>query len=159
MTSNEPISTQRNANSNAPCPAGGPRIYVACLAAYNNHRLHGRWIEVSDIDQIWQDVRAMLAQSPEPNAEEWAIHDYDGFYGCHISEHAGFETICDVADFLAEHGELGAKLLGQFCNDLEQARAAFDDYAGEYKSAADFASQLHDDIGTDIPEILQYYID
>lgn len=23
----------------------GPRIYVACLAAYNNGHLHGRWID------------------------------------------------------------------------------------------------------------------
>ena len=40
------------------------RIYVACLAAYNNGHLHGRWIEVTDEAAIWQDVQAMLAASP-----------------------------------------------------------------------------------------------
>lgn len=39
-----------------------PRIYVACLAAYNNGILHGAWI---DADQepwaIWDAIRAMLA--------------------------------------------------------------------------------------------------
>ncbi|HCJ18704.1 MAG TPA: antirestriction protein ArdA, partial [Hyphomonas sp.] len=28
----------------APTPETRPRIYVACLAAYNNGCLHGRWI-------------------------------------------------------------------------------------------------------------------
>ncbi|WP_370443963.1 antirestriction protein ArdA [Caulobacter sp. D4A] len=32
-----------------------PRIYVACLAAYNRGLLHGAWIEVED------DLAAMLA--------------------------------------------------------------------------------------------------
>ncbi|HCN93064.1 MAG TPA: antirestriction protein ArdA, partial [Hyphomonas sp.] len=51
-----------------------PRIYVACLAAYNNGRLHGRWIDATDPHEVWQHVRGMLAASPEPDAEEWAIH-------------------------------------------------------------------------------------
>ena len=121
-----------------------PRIYVACLAAYNNGRLHGCW---------------MLAASPEPDAEEWAIHDYEGFDGCQISEWASFDAVCELADFIEEHGALGAKLYSQFGDDLEQARAAFEDYAGEYRSAADFAEELHDETGTAIPESLKYYID
>ncbi|MCR9193835.1 MAG: antirestriction protein ArdA [Hyphomonas sp.] len=136
-----------------------PRIYVACLAAYNNGRLHGRWIDATDPHDVWQAVSAMLAASPEPDAEEWAIHDYENFYGCNISEYAGFDTVCALAAFLEEHGELGAKLYNELTEDLDQARAAFDDYAGEYKSAADFAEQLHEDTGTEIPDSLRYYID
>lgn len=113
-----------------------PRIYVACLAAYNNGRLHGRWIDATDPHEVWQEVSAMLAASPEPDAEEWAIHDYENFYGCNISEYAGFDTVCELAAFLEELGELGAKLYNELSEDLGQARAAFDDYAGEYKSAA-----------------------
>ena len=92
----------------APTVIDRPRIYVACLAAYNNGRLHGRWIEASDPHEVWQQVSAMLAASPEPDAEEWAIHDYDGFHGCRISEYAGFDTVCALAEFLEERGELGA---------------------------------------------------
>lgn len=135
-----------------------PRIYVACLAAYNNGRLHGRWIKASDSHEVWDAVRAMLAGSPEPDAEEWAIHDYDGFYGCRISEYASFHTVCNLAEFLEERGELGAKLYDNFGEDLEQARAAFDNYAGEYQSTADFAEELHRETGTEIPDSLQYYI-
>ncbi|MDY7097458.1 MAG: antirestriction protein ArdA [Pseudomonadota bacterium] len=136
-----------------------PRIYVACLAAYNSGCLHGRWIDAITPDEIMDSVRAMLADSPEPDAEEWAIHDYEGFEGANLSEYASFETVCELADFIEENGELGGKLYRHFGDNLEQARAAFEDYAGEYRSAADFAEQLHEDTGTEIPESLRYYID
>ena len=136
-----------------------PRIYVACLAAYNNGRLHGAWIVATTPDEIMAGVRTMLAASPEPDAEEWAIHDYEGFQGASLSEYAPFETVCDLADFLGEHGEVGAKLYRHFGDDLEQARAAFEDYAGEYRSAADFAEEFIRETGTEIPASLDYYID
>ena len=44
------------------------RIYVACLAAYNNGCLHGRWIDATTPDEIMDAVRAMLAASPELGA-------------------------------------------------------------------------------------------
>lgn len=67
--------------------------------------------------------------------------------------------MCELADFIEEHGELGAKLHRHFGDDLGEARAAFEDYAGEYRSAKDFAEQLHEETGTAIPESLRYYID
>jgi len=136
-----------------------PRIYVACLAAYNNGRLHGAWIHATNPDEVSEQVRDMLAASPEPDAEEWAIHDYENFKGCRISEWACFDTVCELADFIEEHGELGAKLYSQFGDDLEQAEAAFADYAGEYRSAADFAEEFVRETGTEIPASLDYYID
>ena len=136
-----------------------PRIYVACLAAYNNGRLHGAWIAASTPDEVMAQVSVMLASSPEPDAEEWAIHDYEGFEGARLSEYASFETVCALADFIVEHGSLGARLYREFGDDLEQARAAFEDYAGQYRSAADFAEEVTRDSGTEIPTSLDYYID
>lgn len=58
-----------------------PKIYVVCLAAYNNGKLHGVWIEANQpAEAIWDAIRAMLKNSPERDAEEWVIHDYEGFY-------------------------------------------------------------------------------
>lgn len=136
-----------------------PRIYVACLAAYNNAKLHGRWIEATTPEDIQIQVRKMLAVSPEPLAEEWAIRDHEGFEGCDLSEYASFQTVCELADFIEEHGEIGAKIYEYFGGDLSDARAAFDDYAGEYASKAEFAEQLFDETGAEIPASLQYYID
>lgn len=46
-----------------------PRIYVACLASYNNGVLHGRWIDLDglDYDDLSNEIAAMLRESPYPN--------------------------------------------------------------------------------------------
>ncbi len=136
-----------------------PRIYVACLAAYNNGHLHGQWIDAAqDVEDIQSDIAAMLATSPIPLAEEWAIHDHEGFEGADIQEYSGIETVVRFAAFVAEHGELGGNLLAHFGGDLEDAKAAFENYAGQHKSLADFAQELTEET-TDIPQSLVYYID
>jgi antirestriction protein len=143
----------------APDRPDRPKIYVACLASYNSGILHGRWIDVTDPDDIRDKVAAMLTASPEPGAEEWAIHDYDGFEGAEISEYATFESVCDLADFIEEHGALGGKLVAHFSGDVNEARAAFEDYAGEYKSLEDFSYEFIEQTGVKIPESLEHYID
>ena len=136
-----------------------PAIYVACLAAYNNGILHGATIWADDADQMQADTRAILARSPEPDAEEWAIHDYAGFEGAHIEEYQSFESVAEIAAFIEERGEVGAKVLEHFGQDLDDARKAFEDYCGEFESLADYAEELTTECGTPIPESLRHYID
>ena len=43
------------------------RIYVACLAAYNNGILHGKWIDAhQDEIAIFDEINLMLKSSPIP---------------------------------------------------------------------------------------------
>src|SRR4051794_6468221 len=66
-------------------PAIQPQIWVASLADYNNGTLHGAWLDAAqDEADLQAGVVAMLATSPltartGEQAEEWAIHDYQGF--------------------------------------------------------------------------------
>jgi antirestriction protein len=138
---------------------GEIRIYVACLAAYNNGILHGCWINADqEADDIRDGIAAMLNASPIAGAEEYAIHDYEGFEGAPVSEYQGVESVVELAAFIAEHGELGGKLVEYF-GDLAEARKAIEDrYAGQYRSLADFAEELTEQ-GTEIPKALEYYID
>ncbi len=135
------------------------RIYVACLASYNNGILHGRWIDATlGEDHIWDEVKAMLKASPIEGAEEHAIHDYEGFEGIQISEYEGMERVAEIAEFIEEHGELGAKLY-EHLGDFDDAKDYIENnYFGEYKSVADYAESLTEDT-TQIPESLRYYID
>ena len=137
-----------------------PRIYVACLAAYNNGFLHGSWIEADqDADQIRDEIAAMLARSPVKDAEEYAIHDYEGFEGVAISEYAGIDRVARMAAFIAEHGALGAGLLEQFSGDMDQAESMLQDcYHGQFASLADYMEELTNESVT-IPEVLRYYVD
>ena len=135
------------------------RIYVACLAAYNSGVLHGQWIDATQGENgIWNDVKAMLKASPEEDAEEWAIHDYEGFEGIQISEYESFEAIAEYAEFIEEHGSLGGLLIDH-CGDVEAAKTAMEDhYHGEYESISDFGQQLTEETTT-VPESLSFYID
>lgn len=137
-----------------------PRIYVACLAAYNNGHLHGAWIDADqDADEIRDEIVTMLARSPIKGAEEYAIHDYEGFEGVSISECAGIDSVARMGAFIEEHGALGAGLLEQFGGDIEQAETTLQDcYHGEFASLADYMEELTTESVT-IPETLRYYID
>ena len=136
------------------------RIYVACLAAYNNGHLHGAWIEVTDEAAIWQAVQDMLAASPiEEMAEEWAIHDYEGFAGAEVGEYSSFASVVELAEYIEERGELGAEVLNYYGGNFEDAKSRFDEYAGKYDSLADYAEELTEQTGETIPERLAPYID
>ncbi|WP_017930671.1 antirestriction protein ArdA [Robiginitomaculum antarcticum] len=136
------------------------RIYVACLAAYNCGHLHGRWIDAAlGESHIWDETKAMLADSPEPDAEEWAIHDYEGFEGASLSEWESFESVAAIAKFIEEHEELGGKLLEHYGSDLNDARKALEHYHGQYETLEDYARECTEDCGPKIPESLEFYID
>lgn len=131
-----------------------PRIYVADLAAYNAGILHGEWIDATqDADEIEEDVRAMLAESPTAlaeglPAEEWAIHDYGGFGGIKLSEWEPFENVSALAHLIEEYG---APFAAWFENDprvfgADDAMAASMDfeeaYQGEWDSLEDYAYEV-----------------
>lgn len=141
-------------------PDSNPRIYVACLAAYNNGYLHGAWIDADqDAAEIRDEISAMLARSPMKDAEEYAIHDYEGFEGVTIREYASIESVARMGAFIAEHGALGAGLLEQFVGDIDQAETALQDcYHGQFASFADFMEEVTTESVT-IPDAVRYYVD
>ena len=136
-----------------------PRIYVACLAAYNNGHLHGVWIDaVQEPERIQEEVDAMLAASPINGAEEWAIHDAEGFGNVVINESDSFARISVFADFINEHGEIGTALLDHYSGDLEEAYETMDGrYLGAYGSLEDYMQELTEET-TNIPRALRHYI-
>lgn len=126
-----------------------PRIYIACLAAYNNGRLHGAWIDADqDADDLAQEIRAILARSPEPHAEEWAIHDYEGFGPLRLSEWESVERVAAIAAGISEHGgAFAAWLSNDSSRDPEDGDSFTDSYRGEWDSMRDYADNLADELG------------
>jgi antirestriction protein len=139
-----------------------PQIYVACLASYNAGHLHGKWVDArQDIETIREQITDILKSSPIPNAEEYAIHDYEEFYGAGniLGEYPSLQEVVKAAEFIAEHGELAGKLIARY-GDVDEAIQAMDErYYGCYRSLADYAEAFIQDTITDIPKHLEYYID
>ena len=127
------------------------RIYVASLSDYNAGRLHGEWIDADqDPEDIQSEVSAMLKESREPMAEEWAIHDFEGFEGIKIHEWESFETISELAAAIEEHGAAFAAFYGyQDQSDaVAECISMFQDaYRGEWDSEEAFAENFADECG------------
>ena len=136
-----------------------PSIYVACLAAYNNGFLHGQWIDANQEPRaIHSAIQDMLAQSPVGGAEEWAIHDYEGFGGLRLSEYEDITKVAEIAKLIQEHGEAWA-LYAEFEGIEYATKERFEEaYQGEWDSEEDFAQNLAEET-MEIPQHLQFYID
>ena len=143
-----------------------PRIYVASLSDYNDGRLHGAWLDVhGEPGELAEGVRAMLAASRLPGAEEWAIHDYEGFAPLRLGEHESLERIARIGQGIARYGEAfkhWTAIEGSARLDLvERFEGA---YWGHWPNVAAYSLDLWRDCGYDeildkaIPGALRSYV-
>ena len=58
------------------------------------------------------EIQEMLAQSPEPDAEEWAIHDNEGFYYVSLNEYQSIKDVVALAKNIMPNNRMLAG--GQF---------------------------------------------
>ena len=143
-----------------------PRIYVACLAAYNDGKLHGAWI---DADQeayaIAVEAQLILDTSPVRGGEEFAIHDYEGFKGFKVGEYTSLEDVSLMARGIVEYGApfaLYVENMGLEYIDRDTLNEDFEEsFQGTYDDISTFAEEYLEDIGawSDVPEYLRAYID
>jgi antirestriction protein len=130
------------------CPEVG--IYVACLAAYNSGRLHGAWIDLegdTDEEDLQEAIAWILATSPEPGAEEWAMHDSSGLPSyLSRTEWPDLGELVSWADELSNYpGEDEREAYRLACEDQSQTidEDAFrETYCGTYSSGEDYAQEL-----------------
>lgn len=167
--------TTEQALSAEPTRPDRPRIYVASLSDYNAGILHGTWL---DADQTASDIHTgiteMLAASPttarhgDP-AEEWAIHDHEGFGPVRLSEYERIERVAALARCIRTHGNAYAYWWGiedpaASTDDTELTEAFEEHYLGEYESVEDYGHELLRDLGINpdelpgVPEGLRPYI-
>lgn len=138
-----------------------PRIYVACLASYNNGVLHGAWIDATlSEDEIQQEINKMLKSSPVSDAEEWAIHDYEGFNGLSLGS-CNLEKISEIAQAIEQHGEIYAKYADYVGIEYADPDEFQECYKGEFESMADFAENRYEETGeiNDVPAWAKDHID
>ena len=137
-----------------------PRIYVACLAAYNNGTLHGAWLDADqEPDTLDEAINEMLRRSPEPGAEEWGIFDYEGFAPYQLHEYESLADVSAIARGIVEHGPVFAALLDHHDGSLNDTRTALtENYCGAWRSLDDYVEDTIRDCH-DIPAYLDSYID
>lgn len=169
------------------------KIYVACLASYNNGVLHGSWFDLEDYmdaEELHEVVRQeVLTTSPFPNvevecprcggdglmlqdpgatciqckgsgevpsAEEWAIHDHEGFPDDAVGEYTSFSRLYEIKELCEEAEDtLGSDYKEiveafTFCfggGDMSSVSQIQDAYVGEYSNSEDFCQERWIDYG------------
>jgi antirestriction protein len=131
------------------------RIYVASLSDYNAGILHGRWVDVTDEDSIREEIAEMLAESPTAKqegsqAEEWAIHDHEGFGQVHVSECHDLEDLCSIAAGVEEYGEAFLAWAANSSGNTDSSDFQ-DAFHGEWDSLADYVQDYWEQCG-EMPE-------
>lgn len=160
-------ATQENTkptSADRPASPSTCRIYVASLSDCNAGILHGRWIDANQpAEDIHAAIQEMLKASREPIAEEWAIHDFEGFEGWEPREYESIETVARVAQFIDEHGEVFGALLAHVDDIDHAARMMTDGYRGVFDSLAAFAQEWFEEIYSreldNLPSIVRHSID
>ncbi len=146
------VDCKLDADETTDADAEPPRIYVASLSDYNAGRLHGVWIDATQGGWlIHEQISAMLRKSTEDVAEEWAIHDYEGFEGLSLNEFEDVYVVGEIAQLIAKHGVAFAAWYGNEDHrneDIEDYEERFEDaYQGKFDDLADYAQQLAEDSG------------
>lgn len=124
-----------------------PKIYVADLEAYNNGRLSGVWLDLtdySDADELMDAINDFLKTT---GGEEYAIHDYENLPRSMYSEYMGARDFAELYEMmdLAKEKDLPLDVVMEIVSQFD--RSALDEYTGVYDSEQDFAEQLVDDLG------------
>lgn len=137
------MQTQTTAEKTQTTDRDEPSIYIACLSSYNSGHLHGAWINPkTDRDELQAQIDEVLKASPMPNAEEWAVHDYDNFPN--LGEYPDLDKIIEVQEAINEHDidKVNGFLELWSIEDLDHIDDAF---YGEYASFSEFAQNFADD--------------
>ena len=142
-----------------------PRIYMACLASYNEGMLHGDWIELDGSQDIHDQLHHILETSPVENAEEWAVHDHEHCGA--LGEYPGLDVLEAIKIAYAqteEHG-LSWEAFVKYCEHrgcdltVESIIGFRDSYAGSADTLEAWADAFLDETGQleTMPETLRHY--
>jgi antirestriction protein len=99
---------------------------------------------------------------PAPSAEEFAIHDHEGFPDGTVGEYTSIEDVSTLAKLLEDHDADVVKAVLDNGTKLEDAEEEIQDkYQGTFRTLEDWAEQFLDDTGAfaQADDMLKSYFD
>jgi antirestriction protein len=122
------------------------KVYVVCLASYNQGDTHGEWL---DVDENLEDsIEELLSNSSIEDAEEWEIHDWQGLYDLNIDKNIDINELIELGRLIDEYGESYANY-AMWCGDNFSGESNYlNSHQGIASSKEEFIQDLWEDIGT-----------
>lgn len=127
-----------------------PRVYVGTFNKYNSGSIAGRWIDLDGHDSE-TFRKACLDLHSDEHDPEIMLQDFEGFPRSFYSESGLDPKVWEWLSLDERQREIVAayaEALGSHDFDLSDA---LDRFVGEYDSGADYAQQLAEDMGAEIP--------
>jgi antirestriction protein len=123
------------------------RVYVVCLASYNNGNTYGKWLDVND--DLSDSIQELLFESPIENAEDWAIHGYEGFYNLRLDESMDIDELIELGRLINEYGESYTNYVN-WTGGLKWADESnyLDSHQGLAESKEEFIQEQWEETGT-----------
>lgn len=135
-----------------------PRVYIADLAAYNEGKLVGEWIDLSDYNdgsEVMEKIDELLkkfSKKAGETREEYAVHDYENFsanlYSEYMSEESFDKVIksYNVSKTTGIPADVIATIVREYSpDDIEEW--INEHYEGEFNSDTDLAYHYVEQLG------------
>lgn len=149
-----------------------PRVYITSLSDYNSGILHGAWMDFTE--DIHEQVEKLLKASPSAKlegsiAEEWAIHDSEGFPKGLVQEHSDLDGLAYWAEFIEETDDddliqaaldcVGSTDLDDVKDLVENNQAGQIDRSGLASWAQEQCEDCDEGSLKKLPSFIRYHID
>lgn len=135
-----------------------PKIYVADIAAYNEGKLIGEWVDLSKYDdgqEVMEEISNIIekwSKTQGVEREEYAIHDYENFPRDMYFEGMGEKDFDDVitAYRVSEEKDIPIAVVGTIIREYDPDNVEEwieENYAGQFKSDEDLGYHHVDMMG------------
>ena len=123
--------------------------YIACLASYNNGCLYGAWVNLctaTTVEEVQECIDWVIATSPTPGAEEYAVHDWSGVpRSISGKEWPDWEEVLSLLEAIEGHGD-AFQLWHENAPGYNTEPADFlEAYYCRYESGSDFAQEYYEE--------------
>ena len=131
-----------------------PKIWVTTYGAYNDGRLDGRWIDLTEVEDVQEIYDAVKEDTRDPDPEIM-VCDYEYLPEGMYTEAAGTDDLQAMLDY-AWLNDDDREILDGWLEHAgwdkrrtveEQLDEAHEQYSGRYESFSDFAYELAMDTG------------
>lgn len=143
-------------------------IYVGTYAKYNSGSIYGRWLRLSDYEDIEAFYKACAALHADEEDPEYMFQDHEHIPHSLISESWLSEKFFEVRDAVAKMNKEEIEPFSLWCcnghydlskEDIDDLVTSFrNDYQGPYSSESDFAYEYVSE-RYDLSEFVRQYFD